>query len=218
MNTLKLKEAINLDTTLVGGQSFNWELIGNFYYGSHQNSILKISLEENTLHWQSYPVLNDIRIIEEYFRLSFDYESMIKSINKGDYINDSIVKYPGLRLLKQDLFETIISFIISQNKNITSIRKTINLLKSLFGKKLVIDNRSFSLFPNLEELSLATSEDLKPLGVGYRDKYIISAIEYLTKSNLLERYKYLSEDEVKEELLKIKGIGNKAADCILTFS
>lgn len=156
-----------------------------------------------------------------YFDFETDYQKIIDAIDKNDkYLINAANNGEGIRILRQDLFEMIISFIISQRNNIKRIRKCIALLCERFGeKKVAPDGSVYYDFPTAEALYNADVEDIKSLGVGYRDIYIKKAAEavFLGEIDLseVEKMDYLS---AKETLLKLYGVGEKVADCICLFS
>ena len=126
----------------------------------------------------------------------------------------------GIRILNQDLWECIISFIISANNNIPRIKGIIERISKNYGRKIEFEGKEYYLFPTPEELSKASKEDLRALGTGFRDIRI-----YNTTKKIFEDKEYLSRienlsstDEMREELLKLDGVGPKVADCILLFS
>jgi len=154
---------------------------------------------------------------QNYFDLDKNYAiiySKLKNLGESEFFNKALNFGKGIRILKQDLFETIISFIVSQNNNIPRIQKTIENMCSKFGK----NKGDYYAFPTIDELSLGTVDDFKNLGLGYRADYIVSVVESLkTQEFNLDTLSKLPTIELKEKLLKLKGIGPKVCDCILLF-
>lgn len=166
-------------------------------------------------------------IWRQYFDIDSDtdYQSIIDSIEKKDlYLNNAAKYGDGIRILNQDLFEMIISFIISQRNNIKRIRNCIRKLCEQYGEKrnyISEDGEEISYFdfPTAEALSTAQIEDIKKLGVGYRDEYIKRAAEDVVSGILnLDLLRTMSYKDSKDELLKLYGIGQKVADCICLFA
>ncbi|MBQ4111109.1 MAG: DNA-3-methyladenine glycosylase 2 family protein [Clostridia bacterium] len=146
------------------------------------------------------------KIIKE--KLSVD-ETMKKAIEFGG----------GIRILRQEFSECVISFIISQQNNIPKIKKAVEGFCRLFGEKISYMGNDYYTFPRIETIKNITVSDLEPLKIGYRDKYIIDAIEKLNSGFLnCDELEKMSYKDAKERLLKVHGIGNKVADCILLFS
>ena len=150
-----------------------------------------------------------------YFDLNTDYEKIKREIIKKDADFEKYI-VEDLNILKQDPYQTIISFIVSANNNIKRITKILNNISLKYGTFLK-EHNCYS-FPSLEQLTYATVEDFKLLGCGYRAKYLTETIKKLnTKEFSIEHLKELESDELKKQLLKLDGVGPKVADCILFF-
>lgn len=217
MNKLKLVN-YNLEWTLLGGQSFSWDFIDGYYYGFTNSSAIKCRLDEEYLLWQTYPEKNDEEFIKRYFRLDVDYETILSRINKDIYTANAIKQYPNLRLLSQDFEQTLLSFILSANNNIKSIRKSIRILNEMYGKRINIDGKEMYLFPRTANIAEASLDNLLKSKIGFRANYLKKAAEHLQHSNLPKRILSFSEKEARESMMEIKGVGNKISDCVLTFS
>lgn len=218
MNELELKN-YNLEKTLLGGQSFNWDRINGIYYGFTTDKIIKIQPKTDLIFWQTYPQTNDYQYISKLLNFEKDFDTILTSINKDKIINKAIAEVKNVRLLKQDFAQTLLSFILTSNRNINSVRKIVRMLANIYGNKIIVDNMQFSLFPTLNQLSNLTISDIQKLGTGYRAEYFSDAVKRLLDNENLESYlESLSEEEARNELLKFKGIGNKIADCILVFA
>lgn len=156
-----------------------------------------------------------------YFDLDTDYGSIISSIDSNDsYLVNAAKTGCGIRILRQDLFEMIISFIISQRNNIKRIRKSVDLLCQQYGeKKIDLDGSVYYDFPTAKALYEADVDDLRKIGVGYRDVYIKRAAEaiYLNNFDISSLYS-MSYEEARKELLTLYGVGEKVADCIALFA
>jgi N-glycosylase/DNA lyase len=215
MNKLYLPN-YNLDITLLGGQSFNWDFINGYYFGFTVDKVIKLKYEKDYLYWQTYPKKDDFDFIKKYFRVEFPYTEVIENLKIDKHLISAINKYQDLRILQQDFEQTLISYIISANKNIKSIRVCVRLLAEKFGEKLILENETFHLFPKPEILANLSIDQIKESRVGFRAKYIKSAAEKLTTSNL--KLSTLNEADARTELLKFNGIGNKIADCILLYA
>lgn len=164
---------------------------------------------------------------KEYFDIDqgTDYDKIISSIDNNDlYLKNASKFGSGIRILNQDLFEMIISFIISQRNNIKRIRGCVSRLCEKYGEeKVFINDKGEKIiyydFPKPEALASANIEDIKSLGVGYRDAYIKRAAEDVVSGKLdLEKLKQMDYQDAREELLKLFGVGVKVADCICLFA
>ncbi|MEI3357237.1 MAG: hypothetical protein V8R81_09770 [Clostridia bacterium] len=126
----------------------------------------------------------------------------------------------GIRILNQDLWETIISFIISANNNIPRIKGIIEKLSKKYGKELEFEGKKYYTFPTPKELENVTVEDYRSLGLGFRDIRLYETTKMIIekKVDLQELRKNPNTFEVREKLLTLSGVGPKVADCILLFS
>lgn len=155
----------------------------------------------------------------EYLDLGRDY-SRIKEVLSTDDTMKSAIKYgEGIRILKQDPWETLISFIISANNRIPMIARSISLFSQMYGQTINYNDKVYYTFPTIKDLSEADLSDIKSCKAGFRCKYIIKAIEMVRKGEInLEKIKSMKTIEAEKELKKIPGVGIKVANCILLFS
>ncbi len=162
---------------------------------------------------------NDISDIwYNYFDLATDYKSIKNALKKDKHLKESLIFGNGIRILNQDLWECIISFIISANNNIPRIQGILDRFCQRYGEKINAFNNTYYSFPDAEKIKEIKKEDLAFLRAGYRDSYLIDAILKVSSNEVdLQKIKNMTTNEAKSELLKIKGVGNKVADCILLF-
>ena len=156
-----------------------------------------------------------------YFDLDRDYEDIKNKLsNVDDNLKNSIRYGSGIRILNQDLWETIISFIISANNNIPRIKGIIERISLNYGKKIVWNGREYFCFPTPEELSKASVSDLRKLGLGFRDVRVYETTKIINENKkILQELKNEKDVNVlKERLLEFPGVGPKVADCIMLFS
>lgn len=154
---------------------------------------------------------------KDYFDLETDYGAIIAGIDKGDaYLTKAAAYGKGIRILRQDLWETLISFLISQNNNIARIRRSIQILCEHYGEKRIAANGIiYYCFPMPEDLAGVSLEDLNACGLGYRSKYISQTAGSVVRGDIdLSKIQTLQYSDAKRELLKIYGVGAKVADCI----
>ncbi len=160
---------------------------------------------------------------EDYFDLSYDYESLVNQLIEGEdtFLKEAAAYGKGIRILKQEPFEAMISFIISQNKNIPAIRSGIEALCAQYGERIIVDEKGkkeYYAFPTPEALADADKEDLRRLKMGYRDDYIISAAKAVKNGEInLEYLKKVGFDEAVKALKGVHGIGDKVANCISLY-
>ena len=157
-------------------------------------------------------------IWRDFFDLDTDYRAIKEKISTDEIIGDAIEKAGGIRLLRQDLWETLISFIVSQNNNIPRMKKIIEAICAGYGRSIDTPAGPMHAFPSPQELCRAEVEDLHELGAGYRDEYIHLAAKAVAEGSLdLEGLCRMDTAEARKTLLAMKGIGGKVADCILLF-
>ncbi len=159
-------------------------------------------------------------IVYDYFDLHRDYKIIGQELAKVDkHLKKSIEYGKGIRILNQDLWETIISFIISANNNIPRIKGIIERLSKKYGRPLEFENKVYYTFPTCEELKNATVEDFRSLGLGFRDKRLYETTHMVLSNQIdINELYNLTTNEAREQLLKLSGVGPKVADCILLFS
>lgn len=203
----------NIKQTLECGQIFRFQKISDTEYIILNKSNVAHVIQENSKLFISSNN-EDKSFWENYFDLNTDYK-LIKDILSKDKIIKPAVDYgSGIHILRQDIEEMIISFIMSQNKQIPQIKQCIDLYCKKFGEEKEFQNKKYFSFPDIK--TLPSLEELKECKVGFRDKYILDA---LTKINegYFKDIKTLSEKEQEEKLLSIKGIGPKVCNCIMLF-
>lgn len=201
------------------GQCFRWKKQNDeSYIGILKNGIIKIKEEKNHIIIKTN-IKNKEEILE-YFDLNRDYGKIKKQISKNDKAMKQAIDYGyGIRILNQDPWEMLISFIISSANNIPRISKTIESISKAYGKKIKFEGEEYYLFPTPNELAKASVQDLRKLNLGFRDKYVYLASQAVAKGEIdLDKISKLTYKEAKKELTKISGVGAKVADCILLFS
>ncbi|CEF65683.1 N-glycosylase/DNA lyase [Strongyloides ratti] len=228
------KNVLNLEIVLFNGQSFRWRsrktLISTEYYGVAYNRVWKIEqLNDKTLKYEilhSFTKTNedkDHAIFNHYFNLDVNVTSLSKEWINDKYFKKVINEHPnllGIRILNQEVFETIISFICSSNNNVPRISKMVEKFCQLYGECFEYDNMKFYSLPNVEKLQNISNlnEVLRKHSFGYRAKYIADTILMINKlggSKFLETLQTKSTEEARTQLLKFCGVGRKVADCIL---
>ncbi len=212
----------SLKYTLESGQSFRWNRIDTAYYGVVEGRILKIFQEGTTLHVESSDDEDEthfVPFLRHYLDIERDVPKILTEVNNDAYMHRAIEKLWGMRILNQELWETIASFILSQNNNVPRIRGIIRRLSERFGKHLTLAGYVDYSFPNPDALAEATEEELLGCGTGYRATYLRNAAQAVVSGELpLTLVKQMSYPEAKQTLMCRDGIGEKVADCICLFS
>jgi N-glycosylase/DNA lyase len=157
-------------------------------------------------------------IWRNYFDLDRDYAEIRKRICIDDYMRLTTEFGKGIRLLRQDKWEALCSFIISQNNNIPRIKTIINTLCQIFGDSICFENKEYHTFPSAARLANLETKDLAPLRCGYRADYIIKAAEAVARSEInLDELASSTPDKARAALKNLHGVGDKVADCVMLF-
>ena len=204
------------------GQCFRWdeEQDGN-YTGIVKNNVINVKKVDNSIVFESLGADNLEELVIDYFDLNRDYEKIKDELSKIDeYLANSIKYGSGIRILNQDLWETIISFIISANNNIPRIKGIINRISQKYGTEIEWKGKRYYTFPTVENLAKATVEDLRSLGLGFRDIRVYNTTHKILEKQVdLEKlHQEVDTQKVRDTLLTLDGVGPKVADCILLFS
>ena len=204
------------------GQCFRWnEQEDGSYTGVFGENVLNVSKKNNEIIFKGICKENIKQTVEKYFDLNRNYEEIKDELSKIDENMKKSIEYGrGIRILNQDLWETIISFIISANNNIPRIKGIIERLSKKYGKEIEWKGNKYYTFPTAEELRDVTVQEYRELGLGFRDIRLYETTHMILdkKINLEEMQKNPNTMEVREQLLSLSGVGPKVADCILLFS
>ena len=203
---------INVENSINSGQVFLWNKDNKgVWYGVNGQDILRVSKSGSLKSYQGMKT--------DFFRKRDDMEGIIGSISKDRVTRKAVKRYLGLRVLEQDPFQCLISFIVSSNSNIQKIKNSLERISRKFGDRVEFENQEFFLFPRPEILAKASISELGNCGVGYRAKFIKEAAKMTYSEKIdFQCLKESSYHDAKEKLRLIPGIGNKVADCILLFS
>ena len=220
---LKNPETFNLKDIFECGQCFRWnEEENGSYTGIWKENVVNIKKEGQDYVFKG--ICKNENLEEEiyhYFDLARNYEQIKKELSKKDeYMKISIAYGKGIRILNQDLWETIISFIISANNNIPRIKGIIERLSKMYGNGIEWNGKKYYTFPTPIQLKDVTVEEYRKIGLGFRDIRLYETTKMILegKVDLQELEKNPNTIEVREKLLTLSGVGPKVADCILLFS
>ena len=214
------KCGINLYDTLFSGQCFRMRLEND---GSFtiilKDRVVNIIEDGDFLILDSNNLEDLDLVVSNYLDLARDYNCINEELsNKSDILKNNIHYCDGYKILNQDKFEMFITYIISQNNNVKRIMRSVLELSKLYGEKVVFRDEEYYLFPTFDSMKDITLDELKSIGVGFRDTYIKNALDKLSNDRLfLEKLDMMSTEEALRELTSIKGIGTKVASCILMF-
>ena len=154
----------------------------------------------------------------DYFDIDRDYAKIRKMLSTDDFMKKATKFGAGIRILRQDKWEALCSFIISQCNNIPRIKKIISSLCREFGDKIALDGDEFFTFPSAERLAALDASCLEPIRCGYRADYIISAAKAVFSGEIdLDELSQDTPQAARAALIRIHGVGNKVADCVALF-
>ncbi|MDR2707330.1 MAG: hypothetical protein LBB87_01080 [Nitrososphaerota archaeon] len=214
--SLKLNVEFDLNLSLCCGQVFRCKRQGDWWYCISGDKIFKIrQTSSKYLEFEGV----DAGFVTGFFGLNDDLEEIERSVNKDPYIAAALKQFRGLRLIRQDPWECLASFICATYKNIVAIEQTLFKISQNHGEKRFFDGQTFWLFPSAEKLAMASVHDLEKCGLGYRAKYLQATAKRVYNEQVdLERFKHLSYVDAKKRLFEFPGVGLKVADCVLLFS
>lgn len=204
------------------GQCFRWNKQDDgSYIGVFKNNVMNVQKSGDTVTFKGICDGNIEEIVRDYFDLDRDYDEIKEQLSKIDENVKTSIEYgKGIRILNQDLWEMIISYIISANNNIPRIKGIIERLSKAYGKEIDWNGEKYYSFPTARELKDVTVEDFRKLGTGFRDIRLYETTHMILdgKVNLEQLQNNPNTLEVREQLLSLSGVGPKVADCILLFS
>ncbi len=211
-------ENFDLSQTFDCGQCFRWEKIGkNTFEGIAFGRKLKIYQDNADIVLEKTSTEEFDKVWKDYFDLNTNYFAIASELSSIDPILLKAYNFcPGIRILRQEPWEALCSFIISQNNNIPRIKKIIQRLCRLFGEKIE-GTEEFS-FPTVKAISKLKEEDLLPIKCGFRAKYILDAASKVERGEInLESISEMPLLCAEETLMKIKGVGPKVSQCTLLY-
>ncbi len=212
---MRLDVAFDLDFSLCCGQVFRWRKIGSWWYGISGENVFKIRQCGAELEFEGV----DDEFVTRYFGLNDDLEEISRCISKDDYIREALRRFEGLRIVRQEPWECLISFICATYKSIAAIELMLRKLSVRFGQKKVFDGLDFYTFPTVDALACASERGLLECGLGYRAKYVQETARKIHENEIkLETLKTLPYLDARKRLVEFPGVGLKVADCVLLFS
>ncbi len=209
-------DCLNVELSVLCGQAFRWEKREDgVIHGVVKGKSAFIKEENNRILFMGSDTDEFNSLWKPYFDLDRDYKAICEKISLDENIKKATKEYYGIRILRQEPWEALCSFIISQNNNIPRIMGIIDRLSKMFGKEN--EKGDFS-FPSFEDMKGVTAEDLSELRAGFRNKYIVDAVEKLNSGEIvLEDIYSMDIEKARETLMKIKGVGPKVAECTLLY-
>ncbi|WP_321504840.1 DNA glycosylase [uncultured Methanoregula sp.] len=214
--TLRPDEPFDLTATLACGQVFRWDRSNDgWWYGIVGNRVIKIRQDGQKLTFTGAPA----SFIRYYFSLDLDLGPVLTSIDRDPVIHESLINNRGLRLVRQPPWECTVSYICSTNSNIPTIRRRIAAIAEKCGKPVPFEGKTYFTFPEPASISCGGHEGLTECRLGYRHPYVFRASCSVTDEEEWEEIiRGLPYEDARKELMKLHGVGPKAADCILLFA
>ena len=206
---------LNLDVTLCCGQVFRWERKGDWWYGVAADRAFKIRQTNATLEFANI----DEKFVTHYFGMKDNLYSIRDKIGRDEHIKKAIRQFWGLRIVRQEPWECLISYMCATYKSIAAIKQMLLKMAKTFGERITLDDFDFYTFPTPEKLAKAAASSLATCGLGYRAKYVIETSKRVYETNFdLESLRKMPYQQAKKTLLSFSGVGSKVADCVLLFS
>ena len=213
------KVPFSLEHTLDCGQLFRWQKIGDWWYGVSADNVIKLKQNQEGLIFETFPDTPNRKFIEGYLRLDDNLPSIFAKIGKDEHVREAIRRFCGLRLIRQEPWECLISYICATYKSIPAIKKMVNTISQCYGKRLTFDGIDFYTFPKPADLAQLNCRNLRSCGLGFRAERVVETAKRVDSENLsLDALKRIDYVEAKRELLGLPGVGHKVADCVLLFS
>ena len=213
------KTPFSLDYTLSCGQTFRWEKRGEWWIGVVGQAVLKLRQSEGTLFLEGSSDDFDRKLVRQYLRLDDDLCSVYSALMRDMHVHEAVKQFPGLRLLRQQPWECLISYICATYKNIPAIKQMICNVSREFGKRIEFEGAQFYGFPQPQALARASLRDLRLCKLGYRAESVRETARLVDRGDVdLESLRDLPYVDAKRMLLSLPGVGPKVADCVLLFS
>jgi N-glycosylase/DNA lyase len=213
--TLSSNQPFDLNLTLGCGQVFRWARDEDWWTGVVGEKVIRIRQDGRSLTFYGA----DPSFITDYFHLDGDLPAILAQIDRDDLMHETIRRNTGLRIIRQPAWECLASYICATYANIPGIKKRISLLSRRFGKPVYSGDKIFYSFPTPESLADSLPGDLQSCSVGYRASFLSETSRIVAGlPDWEESVRVLSYDDARRDLLALKGVGKKVADCVLLFA
>ncbi len=213
--TLRPNQPFDLDRTLSCGQAFRWEKVEGWWQGIVDDRAIRIRQDERHLTFSGV----DTGFVRDYFRLDQDLPAILSSIDRDPVIAAAIRECRGLRLARQQPWECLVSYICATNTNIPAVKRRVALMAERFGRPVDGPFGTAYTFPEPEVLASVSPADLRDCRLGYRTDYVSSTAAFATEHpDWAERIAALTFEDARQALMEFRGVGPKAADCVLLFA
>ncbi len=209
----------SLDRTLKSGQTFRWKEKDGVFEGIVRDTFIQARQEGDALWARTFPVPLQRGLIEDYFSLKYPLAEAVEALEKDGPLADALRTHPGIRILRQEPWECLASFILAINKAIPQIEKTVAALCEMLGEKIDTPGGERRLFPTVAAVARTSEEDLRKTKMGFRAKYLKAAAQRIQKEEIvLVQYRESTYAQARSALMEFYGVGPKVADCVCLFS
>ena len=219
---VSIPEPFDLAATLESGQVFRWRRVDSGWYagvvGRHP---VVVSQVEGGLSFRCNQSAAEVmgHVLDDYFRLNDDLLAIYREVGDDPRVAEAIGRHRGLRLLRQEPWECLVSFVCSSVSNIPRISRTLEAVAKRYGKPVNLAGNTLQTFPTPEELARVGEGELRELGLGFRARYVAEIAPAVATGRVdLNALRRASYREAKAELMVLPGVGEKVADCVLVFS
>jgi len=212
----------NLAATLDSGQVFRWHEQNGTWNGVVGKHFVRLKQTPEGIFAETASQVNDWDWLREFLQTKIELEAILKTFPDDPPMRDAVAACSGLRILRQDPWECLASFILSSTKQIVQIRQIVSLLCERFGERLApqphIGSDLFHSFPMPQQIATASEAELRACKMGFRAPSLLAAARRIADGSFdLEAIHKMDYPEAREELMKLRGVGGKIADCVLLF-
>ena len=215
-------EDYDLAATLDSGQVFRWQLIDGSWHGVLGQHSLKLTQAKSGIHAAATAPIDDWSFLREFLQTEIDFAAVLKTFPNDEPMLNAVAACPGLRLLRQDPWECLASFILSSTKQIVQIRQIVGHLCKCFGEICAGGNGLAPIaftFPTPQKIAAATEAELRACKMGFRAPSLLAAARRIADGSFdLEKIRAMDYGNARLELMKLRGVGGKIADCVLLFA
>jgi N-glycosylase/DNA lyase len=211
----------DLGATLASGQAFRWNQVDGGWNGVLHNRWVRLRADEFSITAEAAQPVSDWSWLANYLQIELDLGVLVASFPDDEPIRAAVNACRGLRLLRQDPWECLASFILSSTKQIVQIRQIVSVLCERFGEPIptAAQYAPAFAFPSPARLARASEAELRACKMGFRAPYLLETARNVTEAKIdLERLRELPVEIAREELVKMPGVGRKIADCVLLFA
>jgi N-glycosylase/DNA lyase len=211
----------DLAATLASGQAFRWNYVDGTWNGVIRDQWVRLRADEFSITAEAAQPVLDWTWLTNYLQIELDLSAVVASFPDDEPLRAAVNACRGLRLLRQDPWECLASFILSSTKQIVQIRQIVSVLCERFGEPIPAAPQSAPAFgfPSPARLARASEAELRACKMGFRAPYLLETARAIAKTRInLEQLRELPVEIAREELVKLPGVGRKIADCVLLFA